>query len=548
MLLPKLPRSANADESAPNCPIKRPTTCHQPSTPSPCCTMTTTFHLDGSPLTIDQVVRVAREDAQVAISPETIARMNASRARLLATVADGKPYYGINTGFGSLSQTRIDDDALAGLQLNLIRSHSSGIGEILPTDVVRATMIALAGSLSRGLSGVRPVLVETIVSLLNAGITPEVPEIGSVGASGDLAPLAHIALTMLGEGHCFLNGERTNAADTLRKSNIPPLTLEAKEGLALINGTHLMAGRGALVVHDCQRAFHIAIGSTALSMDANMTTHLFLDARVHDARRHAGAAAVARRLRLLLDGSEIAQSHAANDPRVQDPYSFRCAPGVLGSAHDLLDHARVAIEAELGAVTDNPLVFEGTGDKADIISAGNFHGMPIALPLDTLALAAAHAAGIAERRLFHMLSVFDKQTGLKPFLSPYPGLHSGYMIVQYAAAAACNELIGLCTPATVSNIPTCAEMEDYNSFGPRAVAKADRAVRLLRHVVAAELLCSVQAIESHRPLRSGHGVEMICAVVREHVKPLDVDRPPATDLATLERLMTIGAFDKPCEC
>ncbi len=508
--------------------------------------MTNALTLDGSPLTIAQVVRVAREHAVVSMTPQTVERMIGSRRRLLATVADGKPYYGINTGFGSLSQTRIDDDALAGLQLNLIRSHASGVGEILPECVVRATMIALAGSLSRGLSGVRPILVETIVALLNARITPEVPEIGSVGASGDLAPLSHIALTMLGEGHCLHNGVRSSSADALRAASITPLSLEAKEGLALINGTHLMAGRGALVIHDCTRTFKIALGSTALAMDANKTTHRFLDARVHDARKHAGAAAVARRLRLLLDGSEIAHSHSVDDPRVQDPYSFRCAPGVLGSAHDLLDYARAAIEAELGAVTDNPLVFEGNENLADIVSAGNFHGMPIALPLDTLALAISHAAGIAERRLFHMLSVFDKETGLKPFLSPYPGLHSGYMIVQYAAAAACNELIGLCTPATVSNIPTCAEMEDYNSFGPRAVAKADRAVSLLRHVVAAELLCSVQALEMHRPLRSGAGVESIAAIVRDVIPPLDADRPPATDLRTLDSRIAEGAFDEAC--
>jgi len=508
--------------------------------------MTSTIKLTGAPLTIDQLVRVAREHARVELAEDSRQQMADSRQRLLATVSDGQPYYGINTGFGSLSQTRIDDHALAGLQLNLIRSHASGVGDPLPTDIVRATMCTLAASLARGLSGIRPAVPETIIALLNSDITPEVPEIGSVGASGDLAPLSHIALSLIGEGPCTVAGQPTDAATALQNAGIPPLSLEPKEGLALINGTHLMAGRGALVVHDCARAFRASVGAAALAMDACRTTHRFLDPRVHDARKHTGAIKVASALRTLLDGSEIARDHAEDDPRVQDPYSFRCAPGVLGAAYDLLQNARTAIEAELGAVTDNPLVFPGQNTHADIISAGNFHGMPIALPLDTLALTAAHTAGISERRLFHMLSVFDTESGLKPFLSPHPGLHSGYMIVQYAAAAACNELIGLCMPATVSNIPTCAEMEDYNSFGPRAVAKADRAVSLLRHVVAAELLCSVQALEAHRPLRSGVGVENIYKTVRKHIPVLDADRSPAPDLRQLDTLIAEGAFDQVC--
>ncbi len=508
--------------------------------------MTNTIKLTGSPLTIDQLVRVARDHTKIEIDKDTRERIAASRQRLLATVSDGQAYYGINTGFGSLSQTRIDDAKLAGLQLNLIRSHASGVGDPLPVAVVRATMLALAASLCRGLSGVRAAVPETIIALLNNDITPEVPQIGSVGASGDLAPLSHIALTLIGEGQCTVAGKQTEASAALEIAGIPPLSLELKEGIALINGTHLMAGRGALVVHDCARAFRASVGAAALAMDACRTTHRFLDPRVHDARKHEGAIKIASALRKLLEGSQIAQAHAEDDPRVQDPYSFRCAPGVLGAAYDLLENTRAAIEAELGAVTDNPLVFPGVDTPADIISAGNFHGMPIALPLDTLALTAAHTAGIAERRLFHMLSVFDTESGLKPFLSPHPGLHSGYMIVQYAAAAACNEIIGLCMPATVSNIPTCAQMEDYNSFGPRAVAKADRAVSLLRHVVAAELLCSVQALEAHRPLRSGPGVENIYKTVRKHIPALDADRSPAPDLHILDTLIAEGAFDHAC--
>ncbi|GAB4382722.1 MAG: histidine ammonia-lyase [Phycisphaerales bacterium] len=485
---------------------------------------------------------VARCKRTVILDPGAAARLDNTRSALLATIADGRAYYGVNTGFGSLSQTRVDDHVLGELQRNLIRSHASGMGACLPDEVVRAMMLTLAASLSRGVSGVRSTVVALIVECLNRGVTPLVPETGSVGASGDLAPLSHVALSLIGEGRARVDGREFQAADALARQGLEPLVLQAKEGLALINGTHLMAGRSSLVFHDFERVFRAAVLAVSMSMDACRVSHRFLDPRVFEARGHAGGCVIAEALRALLGDSEIVKSHAENDPRVQDPYSFRCAPGVLGAVWDMASHVRAAIGVELGAVSDNPLVFVD-GQRADIVSAGNFHGMPIALPMDVLALCVCHVSGISERRLFHMLSVFDPQSGLKPFLSPKPGLHSGYMVVQYAAAAACNELIGLCTPASVANLPTCAEMEDYNSFGPRCVAKASRGVELMRSVVAAELLCAAQGLEAHRPLRSGTAVEKAHALIRQHVAPLDHDRPPAFDLAQIEALIAAGAFD-----
>lgn len=499
--------------------------------------------LSGQPLLVDDVVAVARTGRKVALDPSAAIRLDQARKALLNTIADGRPYYGVNTGFGSLSQTRVDDDVLGDLQRNLIRSHASGMGAPLPDEVVRAMMLTLAASLSRGVSGVRSSVVSSIVGLLNGGIVPLVPETGSVGASGDLAPLSHVALALIGEGRVRVEGVECDTAQALDRAGLKPVVLQAKEGLALINGTHLMAGRSSLVIHDFECVYRAALVANAMSMDACRVSHRFLDRRVFDTRGHQGGRVIAEALRSLLGESEIVHSHAENDPRVQDPYSFRCSPGVLGAVWDLSRQVRAAISVELGAVSDNPLVFVEDG-AADIVSAGNFHGMPIALPMDTLALCACHVSGISERRLFHMLSVFDPESGLKPFLSPKPGLHSGYMVVQYAAAAACNELIGLCTPASVANLPTCAEMEDYNSFGPRCVAKAARGVELMRSVVAAELLCAAQGLEAHRPLRSGTAVEGAHRLIRQRVVALDHDRPPAPDLATIEALISSGALDQ----
>ena len=497
-----------------------------------------------TPLSPSQVESVARSPhVRVEIGPEARSAVVKCRARLESVLDDGLPHYGINTGFGSLSRKQIEADELQQLQLNLIRSHAAGVGDPLPTDVVRAMMLVLAASLSRGYSGVRAEIVDQILALLNCGITPVVPESGSVGASGDLAPLSHVVLSMIGEGEVFFSGQRMQTSDAFSRVGLKPVSLVAKEGLALINGTHLMTGRFALIACDLDRVCSAALLANAMSIDAARASHGYLDPRVYQVRNQPGATRVASTLKGLLKGSSIVESHAADDPRVQDPYSFRCSPLVLGAALDSIDSCLARLSDELGAVTDNPLIFDNDTDVPDIVSAGCFHGMPVALPMDTLAIGISHLAGIAERRVYHMLSVFDPESNLTAFMSPKPGVMSGFMIVQYAAAAMCNELIGLANPASVANLSTCANMEDYNSFGPRSAAKAARGVQLARSVIATELLCAAEGIEAHRPHRSGQAVEEAVSIIRKVVEPLEADRSPSPDIAAIEQLIQQDAFE-----
>ncbi|MGP1310214.1 MAG: histidine ammonia-lyase [Phycisphaerales bacterium] len=510
--------------------------------------MNTTVALTTAPLTPAQVESVARGRATLELAKPARDAIRRSRDVLEAAVRSSDALYGVNTGFGKLAKQRIDPSELAGLQRNLVRSHASGVGEPFPEETVRAMMTVLAASLCRGRSGVRTETVEALVAAINAGLYPVVPSIGSVGASGDLAPLAHAVLAMMGEGEAFLDGERMAAKRALDAAGLKPIDLGAKEGIGLLNGTHLMAGEAALLLGDIDRLLAAAVCANAMSNDGAKATDTFLDPRVYEARNQPGPSRAAERLRALLKGSEIVVSHRENDPRVQDPYSFRCAPIVFGAALDLLDFARGAVERELGAVTDNPLVFDGPGDPANgesaypIVSAGCFHGMPIAIALDTLPIALAHIAGIAERRVFFITGASDDQNPLPMFLSPKPGLHSGLMIPQYAAAACVNELIGLANPASVANVPTCAGTEDYNSYGPRSAAKARRAIELAEHVIAVELLTAAETIDYHRPLKSGAGVERAHRIVREVALPIEADRPFSADLAAIRGLIRAGRF------
>lgn len=512
----------------------------------------------GGGLDEASLAAVARDRRPVRLSGHALSRLADGRAALESVLGDGEPHYGVNTGFGSFSRQRIPAAGLRDLQRNLIRSHAAGVGAPLPTDVVRATMLLLVASLSRGHSGVRPRVVQTLVDMLNAGVHPVVPSVGSCGASGDLAPLAHIALVAIGEGRAEHRGRETTGGAAMRAAGVRPVALEAKEGLALINGTHLMAAQAALLVHDLEPLFDAALVAAAMSIDACRATDAFLDERVHRVRGQEGQTVVAERLRALLMGSRIVPSHRLNDPRVQDPYSLRCAPQVLGAVLQAGSYLQSAVGNELRAVTDNPLIFrddaeavpEGTQNKrkrgarapVSVVSAGNFHGMALAIPLDTAAIALSHLAGIAERRVYHMLSGFDPETGLPPFLSPGPGLHSGLMIAQYTAAACCNELVGLATPASVANLSTSAGMEDYNSWGPRAAAKARRALELARNVVAIELLAGAEALEHHRPLRSSKAVEAAHRLIRSRVPRLKADRPPAPDIEAIVALIAAGAL------
>ena len=505
---------------------------------------TSPLTLTGAPLSIAEVEAVARHARPVALAPDAARRLAESRAVLDSAIASGRTLYGVNTGFGSLARERIGADQLREVQRNLLRSHAAGVGEPLPEETVRALTLLLAASLSRGRSGARPIVVEGLIGLLNAGVTPIVPSVGSVGASGDLAPLAHAALVLIGEGEARHHGETMTGAAALARARLEPIELAAKEGLALINGTHLMAAQASLALADIDRLISASICAAAMSIDACRGTDAFLDDRVHALRNQVGQADAARRIAALIEGSAIIPSHLHDDPRVQDPYSLRCAPVVLGAAMDQLRGARAVVERELGAVTDNPLVFDEPGD-ADrlVVSAGNFHGMPLAMQMDATAIALTTIAGIAERRVYYILAASDSENPLTPHLSPQPGLHSGLMIVQYTAAACVNEMVTLSAPACVANIPTSAGMEDYNSFGPRCAAKARRAVELCRHVVAIELLCAAEAMEYQRPLTSGAGVEAAHALVRSVAPKLMADRPPAPDIAAIGALIRDGRFE-----
>jgi histidine ammonia-lyase len=484
---------------------------------------------------------VAREGRSVVLGEQALSNLARSRAALERALEGPDPIYGVNTGFGSLARKRIDDAQLREVQRNLVLSHASGVGDPLPDEVVRAMLLLLVASLSRGLSGVRPSLAEALVTLLNRGVTPIVPSIGSVGASGDLAPLAHAALVLIGDGEASVQGKRCSGAEALASAGLAPVELAAKEGLALINGTHLMAALGALVLSDLERAFDAALAAAAMSIDAARGTDAFLDERVHAARGQAGQIEVAARLSRLIEGSEIVPSHLHDDPRVQDPYSLRCAPQVLGAALDTIGFARNIVERELGAVTDNPLIFWAADERA-VVSAGNFHGMPLATALDAVKMAMAHIAGISERRVYYLLAASDAQNPLNPQLSPQPGLHSGLMIPQYVAAACVNELSRLAMPASVVNIPTSAGMEDFNSFGANAALQARQSLDRMTDVVAIELLCAAEALEYQRPLRSGAGVEAAHAVVREVVSRRTHDRPPAPDIARIVAAIRQGRF------
>jgi histidine ammonia-lyase len=424
----------------------------------------------------------------------------------------------------------------AQLQLNLLRSHAVGSGEPLAAEIVRGMVLLLASSLRRGHSGVRVEVVELLLALLERGVTPVVPSRGSVGSSGDLAPLAHLALVLIGEGEATFESARMPGADALARAGLAPVELGAKEGLALINGTHLMAAAGGLAVRAAQRVLEAAIVAVALSLEAFKGSTVPFDARLHELRPQPGQNRVAARLRALLDGSPIVASHA-DCGRVQDPYTLRCAPQVLGAVADALEYIAGALERELDAVTDNPLIFP---DAGEVLPGGNFHGQPLSLPLDHLALAMCELASFSERRTFALLS--PSYAGLPPFLTPRPGLSSGLMIAQYASAALVNECQVLAHPAGAGSIPTSAGQEDFNSMGALAALKAATTVRLASHVVATELVCACQGLEFHRPLRSTDALEGALEGVRGYVAPLDEDRSLAAELESLAGALRTGVL------
>jgi histidine ammonia-lyase len=485
-------------------------------------------------LTLAEVEEVAHGAAPPPLTADDRARIAAGRDLVDRLVAEDALVYGVTTGFGELSKVRIDPADVRALQRNLIRSHAVGAGEPLAPEVVRGMLLLLQNSLRKGYSGARVELVELCLGLLERDVVPVVPSQGSVGSSGDLAPLAHLALVLVGEGEATVAGERLAGAEALRRAGLAPIELEAKEGLALINGTHLMAAAGTLALREAERVLQAAIVASALSLEAFKGSTAPFDARLHEVRPQAGPKVVAARLRDLLAGSPIVESHA-DCGRVQDPYTLRCIPQVLGAIADALAYVAGALALELDAVTDNPLVFPADGD---VRSGGNFHGQPLSLPLDHLALAACELASFAERRTYALLS--PSYADLPAFLTPHPGLNSGLMIAQYVAASLVNECTVLAHPAGAASIPTSAGMEDYNSMGAYGALKARQAVRNAAQVVAIELACACQGVEFHRPLESTARLEQAIARVRERVPRLEQDRSLSGELSALADDLRLG--------
>lgn len=490
--------------------------------------MPDTIVLDGRSLAIADVVATARQGVRVTIAPEVPARVARSRAGIEAALARGETIYGVNTGFGKLAHVRIPPESLRELQLNLIRSHASGVGEPMPTEAVRAMMLLRANVLLMETSGVRPVLAETLVAMLNAAVHPSVPSQGSVGASGDLAPLSHLALAMIGEG---ADGAK------LRAAGLTPVTLEVKEGIAFVNGTQAQTGIAALAVHDAWVLWRAAHAAAAMSLEAVRGTPVPFDARIHEVRPHTFQLRSAGILRDLLTGSQIRESHRHNDPRVQDAYSLRCTPQVLGAVGEGIAFAERLVTTELNAATDNPLVF-----GAEVLSGGNFHGQPIALALDVLGIAVATLAGLAERRLERVVNP-DLSSGLPAFLARHPGVDSGFMTAQIAAAALVADARVLTTPASVQSIPTEGNQEDFVPMGMTAAWKAGRILGDAVRVVAIELLAGAQGLEYLKPLQPGRGVAKTFAAVRQIAAPLEQDRPMAEDIERVTAGIRAGAFE-----
>jgi histidine ammonia-lyase len=499
----------------------------------------TTVILDGQALTQAHVLAVARSSTPVTIGDNAMRRMQAARLVIDTLADEGKKVYGVTTGFGHLSSVRIPHSQLVELQHNLLRSHASGVGEPLTEEIVRAMMLLLAASLARGNSGVRVEIVQMLVAMLNARIHPVIPSRGSVGASGDLAPLAHLALVIVGEGKAICNGQRYTGAEALQRAGLTPLHLHAKEGLALINGTHLMEAIAMLALADAQVLVQTAEVACAMSIEALLGSHIPLDARIHQRRSQYGQQISAAHLRSLVNDSEINRSHA-NCARVQDPYTLRCAPQVFGAVRDALDYCTTIFERELNAVTDNPLVFP---EEGDVLSGGNFHGQPLALALDVLAIALTQLASFSERRTYSLMGPHDwDENGAPLFLTPNPGLNSGFMITQYVAAALVNEIKILAHPASIDSIPTSAGMEDFVSMGVTSAHKALRIIEQTQQVIAIELMCAAQMLEFRKPLKPGVGVQHAYERVRKYVARLEHDRTLAPDIATLTKEVKDGAF------
>jgi histidine ammonia-lyase len=492
--------------------------------------------VDGRSLSLEDVERVARGGGvETRLPPGVRARMEESRAAVEEVAAGDRAVYGVNTGFGKLSDVRISRERRRRLQLNLVRSHACGVGEPLDEACTRALVLLRANVLAGGHSGVRPEVAELLLSLLDRGVVPVVPRAGSVGASGDLAPAAHVALVLVGEGKAVVEGRTLPGDRALREAGLEPLELRAKEGLALLNGTQGMTALGALALLRAEALLDVAELAGAMSLEGLRGTPEPFDEVVQRLRAHPGQEESARRLRGLLADSEIRESHRTGDPRVQDAYSLRCMPQVHGAARDTIGFVRRALEVEVNAATDNPLVVPDGEGTVRILSNGNFHGQPVAVALDHLATALASVAAISERRIDRLLN--PDLSGLPAFLTSEPGLRSGMMMTQVTAASQVAEARHLATPASAGSLPTGAGKEDHVSMGMHAAEQAAGVVACLERVLAVELLAGAQAVEFLSPLAPGRGVAEGLSVVREAVPRLEEDRPLAPDIRTVVGLL-----------
>jgi histidine ammonia-lyase len=492
--------------------------------------------LDGERLTLDDVERVARHGETVTLDPAARPKVEAARRVVEAALSAERPIYGVSTGFGPLSDVFVGPADREALQRNLLRSHAIGIGDPIGEAETRATILLRANVLAKGYSGVRPEIIDLLCELLNRGVHPVIPERGSVGASGDLAPLAHLALVLIGEGEARYRGERLPGGEALRRADLAPIPLKAKEGLALINGTCGMTGIGALALARAGRLVTLADVAGAMTLEALRGSHVPFDERLQAVRPHPGQAASARNLRMLLRDSEVMVSHR-DCGKIQDSYTLRCMPQVHGGVRDALAFARDVLSRELNAATDNPLTF---ADSGDILSGGNFHGHPVALALDSLAVALASLCGISERRIERLVN--PQLSELPPFLVKASGLHSGFMVAQISAASLVSEAKILASPASVDSIPTSGGKEDFVSMGWLAAVKAGQIAERLAAILAVEFLCAAQGLDFLRPLRPGRGVLRAHEVIRNHVPHLEEDRVLRRDFDCMLPLVIDGTL------
>lgn len=493
-----------------------------------------TILLDGDTLALEDLERIARNEARIDLSPTAWKRLQKARDMVDVIAAGDRAAYGINTGFGTLAEVRIAKGDLKQLQRNLILSHAAGVGQPLPTLETRALMTLRVNVLAKGHSGIRPETVQTLLGMVNSNVVPVVPSRGSVGASGDLAPLAHLALTVIGEGEAWFDGKRMASREALRLAGLEPVVLDAKEGLALINGTQAIGAVGVPALLRAERLLQIADVAGALTLEGLMGSHKPFIEQIHRVRPQHGQVACAANLRRLLADSEIVKAHE-NCSKVQDPYSLRCMPQVHGAARDGVAFARNALAIEVNSATDNPLVF---ADEELIVSGGNFHGQPVSQALDMLAIAVTQLAAISERRVEQLVN--PALSGLPPFLTANSGLNSGFMIAQVTAAALVAESRILCHPACVDSIPSSAGREDHVSMGMTAALKASQVVEHVNSVLAIELLCAAQALDMRKGLRAGRGAAAAYEVIRSEVPYMENDRELHLDIAAVSRMIDDG--------